>query len=167
MRQFVTCRAHACARLAQSASAKLERMQTLDPFMADTVTRKFHQIPISEKLGMKIQSLGLGEARISMPNERGYHGIFDSLHGGLLMTLADTTACVAILTQIGVDDVITTTDMNIRFLAPCLTDATAEAKIIKLGKSLVPVHVSLRDDKGREVAIAQVTYMRLGKMPSR
>ena len=144
-----------------------ESMQTLDPAITDVVTAKFHTIPISEKLNMKIQSLGVGEAHISMPNERGYHGIFDSLHGGLLMTLADTTACVAILTQVGVEDVITTTDMNIRFLAPCLTDATAEAKIIKLGKSLVPVHVSLRDAQKREVAIAQVTYMRLGKMPSR
>jgi acyl-coenzyme A thioesterase PaaI-like protein len=57
--------------------------------------------------------------------------------------------------------------MNIRFLAPCLTDVVAEAKIIKLGRSLVPVNVWLRDSNGREVALAQVTYMRLEKMPGR
>lgn len=142
-------------------------MPTLDSLMADAVTRKFRTIPISEKLHLRLHSLAVGEAVISMPHERQYHGIFESLHGGLLMTLADTTACVAILTQTGPDAVITTTDMNIRFLAPCLTDVTAEAKIIKFGKSLVPVHVNLRDASGREVAIAQVTYMRLEKMPSR
>jgi uncharacterized protein (TIGR00369 family) len=124
-------------------------------------------IPIYHSLNLRLDSLDTGEAVISMPHETKYHGIYESLHGGLLMTLADTTACVAILTRTGADAVITTTDMNIRFLAPCLTDATAEAKIIKFGKSLVPVHVSLRDAKNNEVAIAQVTYMRLNKMPAR
>lgn len=116
---------------------------------------------------MDITRLAMGEAELTMPNRVNWYGIFNSLHGGLLMTLADTAACIAILTRIGEEEVITTTDMNIRFLAPCLTDAMAEAKIIKFGRSLVPVNVWLRDTNGREVALAQVTYMRLEKIPRR
>jgi uncharacterized protein (TIGR00369 family) len=143
-------------------------MPTLAPDRADAVRAKFHSIPIAETLKYRIDALGEGEATLTMPHGgRAFHGIFESLHGGLLMTLADTCACVAILTMTGPDAVITTTDMNIRFLAPCLTDATAEAKIIKFGRSLVPVNVMLRDTSGREVALAQVTYMRLEKMPAR
>ena len=142
-------------------------MPQLDPAMADAVTRKLHSISISKTLDLEILRLGLGEATVSMPRRPDLNGIFDSLHGGLLMTLADTAACVAILTQSGPDAVITTTDMNIRFLAPCLTGAIAEAKIIKFGRSLVPVGVMLKDENGREVALAQVTYMRLEKMPGR
>ena len=142
-------------------------MSTLDPILDDAVTHKLRSIPIYDQLHLRLDRLGPGEAVVSMPHERQYHGIFESLHGGLLMTLADTAACVAILTLAGPDAVITTTDMNIRFLAPCLTDATAVARVIKFGRSLVPIQVSLRDAQGREVAIAQVTYMRLEKMPSR
>ncbi|MCH9025378.1 MAG: PaaI family thioesterase, partial [candidate division Zixibacteria bacterium] len=39
------------------------------------------------------------------------------------MTLADSAACFAIMTQTGPDQPLTTTDMNIRFLAPCLPEA--------------------------------------------
>lgn len=142
-------------------------MPPLDFATADAVTRKLKSIAIFDKLNLRLDALADGEATMSMPHDPACHGIFESLHGGLLMTLADTCACVAILTQTGADAVITTTDMNIRFLAPCLTDATAEARIIKFGRSLVPVSVMLRDANGREVALAQVTYMRLEKMPGR
>jgi uncharacterized protein (TIGR00369 family) len=142
-------------------------MPTLAADRADAVRAKFHSIPIADKLHLRLDALAEGEAIMSMPHSREYHGIFESLHGGLLMTLADTCACVAILTMTGPGAVITTTDMNIRFLAPCLSDVTAEAKIIKFGRSLVPVNVTLRDANKREVALAQVTYMRLEKMPTR
>jgi uncharacterized protein (TIGR00369 family) len=49
-------------------------------------------------------------------------------------------------------------DMNIRFLAPCLTDVTARARVIKLGRTLCPVAVDVFDANDRQVAIAQVSY---------
>jgi len=51
--------------------------------------------------------------------------------------------------------------MNIRFLAPCLTDVTAKARVIKLGRTLCPVAVDLFDETGRHAAVAQVTYILL------
>ena len=142
-------------------------MTELTPDIERSVRRRFDSIKITHTLHMTLLRLAVGHAQVSMPNDSGLHGIFDSLHGGILMTLADTTACAAILTRIAPDEVITTTDMNIRFLAPCLTDVTADANIIKFGRSLVPVNVVLRDAQEREVALAQVTYMRLDRMPSR
>ena len=47
------------------------------------------------------------------------------------MTIADSAACFAIFTKTGPEIPLTTTDMNIRFLAPCLSDVTAKAKVIK------------------------------------
>ncbi len=142
-------------------------MHELTPEIEQRVRQRFYAIKIMSTLRMQLTHLAHGEAALSMPNDAGLHGIFESLHGGILMTLADTAACIAILTRIAPDEVITTTDMNIRFLAPCLTDVTAEARIIKFGRSLVPVAVALGDITGREVALAQVTYMRLERMPSR
>ncbi len=77
------------------------------------------------------------------------------------MTVADSAACFAIFTLTGPGIPLTTTDMNIRFLAPCLTDVTAKARVIKLGRTLVPVSVDLFDATGKQVALAQVTYIRL------
>jgi acyl-coenzyme A thioesterase PaaI-like protein len=51
--------------------------------------------------------------------------------------------------------------MNIRFLAPCLTDVIAKSRGIKFGRTLCPVAVDLFDDTGRQVAVAQVTYILL------
>ncbi|HZU22909.1 MAG TPA: PaaI family thioesterase [Terriglobales bacterium] len=133
----------------------------------DPLLARSSQIAIFKAMEISISALGEGRATLTMPYERRYDGIFQSFHGGLLMTLADTAACIAVLTLAGPDAVITTTDMNIRFLAACTSGATAEARVIKFGRSLCPTEVMLRDTSGHEVAIAQVTYMRLEKMPSR
>ena len=112
-------------------------------------------------LQLRIGAIAEGQATLSVPYESKYDGIFESMHGGLLMTLADTAACVAILSLTGASTRIATTDMNIRFLAPCRSDATAVATVLKLGRTLCPVTVALHDASGIAIAVAQVTYMRL------
>lgn len=126
-----------------------------------------HNIPLFRTLHYRLDDLKPGEAVVTAPYTPDHDGIFRSFHGGLLMTLADTTACVAILSRTGPEQVMTTTDMNIRFLAPCNSDATARARLIKFGRTIVPCHVDLYDAKGTHVALAQVTYMRLERMPRR
>ncbi|MGC1106848.1 MAG: PaaI family thioesterase [Candidatus Acidiferrales bacterium] len=130
----------------------------------DTLQSRLAQIPIFETLRLRLGAIGEGTAELTAPYNPAYDGVFDSFHGGLLMTLADTAACVAVLTLAGAGAVITTTDMNIRFLVPCRSDATALANVIKFGKTLCPVSVEIRDASSVLVAVAQVTYiMRLEK----
>jgi uncharacterized protein (TIGR00369 family) len=132
-------------------------------FMSSTkkLEERLHQIPVFQKFRFEASNLKEGTATLTAPYDPTYDGIFNCFHGGLLMTLADTAACAALLTVVGADAVIATTDMNIRFLAPCRSEATAEAKIIKVGKTLCPVSVEVRDAQNLPVAVAQVTYMRL------
>ena len=122
---------------------------------------RLERIPIFAALNLEIRSITGDTATLYMPFRKELAGIFESLHGGLLMTLADTAACVAVLAATSANAIITTTDMNIRFVAPCLTGATGEARIIKVGRTLCPVSVNIRDDRSALVAVAQVTYMRL------
>lgn len=82
----------------------------------------------------------------------------DALQGRLL--------CVAVLSLAGADALITTTDMNIRFLAPCRSDVVAVAGVIKFGRTLCPVTIDLWDTSGTAIAVAQVTYMRLRSEPN-
>jgi uncharacterized protein (TIGR00369 family) len=132
--------------------------------IVDTLENRLAQIPVFSKLRYQLGTMKDGNASLTAPYDPAYDGVFNSFHGGLLMTLADTVSCVAVLTLAGANAAVTTTDMSIRFLAPCRSDATAEAKVIKFGKTLCPVSVEIRDAKGILVAVAQVTYMRLDKV---
>lgn len=139
----------------------------LDARFKETLLTRVRRIPIVDTLGIRIEEFSEGFCKAVVPHDLRYDGVFESFHGGLLMTVADSIACFAIMTQTGPDEPLTTTDMNIRFLAPCLTDVTAVAKVIKLGRTLCPVAIDLFDAKGVQVAVAQVTYMRLPKIPDR
>jgi len=138
----------------------------VDP-KGDDLLKRIRRIPIVDTLRIRMEEFGDGFCRAVVPHERRYDGVFESFHGGLLMTVADSVACFAIMTRTGSDQPMTTTDMNIRFLAPCLTDVTAVARVIKVGKTLCPVAIDLFDAQGKHVAVAQVTYMLLDKAPTR
>lgn len=131
------------------------------PDQESALLARIRKIPIVQTLEFQIIRFSDGYCEMQMPRSLKYDGVFESFHGGLLMTLADSTACFAILTRTGPDTRLTTTDMNIRFLAPCLTAVTAKARVIKFGRTLCPVAIDLFDDTGRHVAVAQVTYILL------
>jgi|SRR2546422_731854 len=124
-------------------------------------------VPIYATLGFREVTFRPGVCRAIVPRRTEYDGIFQTFHGGLLMTAADSAAALAVLTLAGAIAKITTTDMSIRFLAPALTDVVVEARVIKFGRTLVPLQVDLRSMDAKLVAIAQVTYMRLERITSR
>jgi uncharacterized protein (TIGR00369 family) len=137
------------------------------PELKNALLARINRIPIVQTLELEIVSFGDGTCETRVPRKRQYDGVFESFHGGLLITIADSTACFAILTRTGPDTRLTTTDMNIRFLAPCLTDVTARARVIKFGRTLCPVAVDLFDAQERKVAVAQVNYILLNHPPPR
>lgn len=129
------------------------------------IRERIAPIPVVSAMQMRIDELREGWCKALVPRDRRYDGIYNSYHGGLLMTAADSVACFAIMTLTGPEQHLTTTDMNIRFLAGCRSDVTVEARVIKLGRTLVPVEVDLFDEAGVKVAVAQVAYFRLEKAP--
>jgi len=141
-------------------------MEMLSPDLQNAILTRIKKIPIVDTLQLEILSLSDGYCEARAPRKLKYDGVFNSFHGGLLMTIADSTACFAIFTKTGPEAQLTTTDMNIRFLAPCLSDVTARAKVIKLGRTLCPVSVDLFDSANHHVAVAQVNYILLHPLPS-
>ncbi len=125
------------------------------------ILARIKSVPISEKLEMEILKLDDGYCEARVPHDKEYDGIFNCFHGGMLMTVADTIACWAVLTHSGPDTNTATTDMNIRFLAPCMSDVTARARVIKFGRTMCPVAVDLYDANEKHVAVAQVNYILL------
>ena len=83
-----------------------------------------------------------------------------TLSGPVMMSLADTSAWVAIMSQIGPVVLAVTTSLHIDFLRrPQLTDLMAKTRMLKLGSRLAVVDVDLYSRGETElVAKAQVTY---------
>lgn len=83
-----------------------------------------------------------------------------TLSGPTMMMLADTAAWMAILAQIGPVLLAVTTSLHIDFLRkPGITDLVARATVLKLGRKLAVVDVTMFS-RGSDavVAKAQVTY---------
>jgi uncharacterized protein (TIGR00369 family) len=140
-------------------------MRMLSAERKKEIAARAERVTIVQTLGMRIRDLGEGTCESFVERDRRFDGIFETLHGGILMTIADTTACWAILTVWGPRARLATTDMSIRFLAPCDTGVIAKARVIKAGRTLCPAAVEMYDTAGRHVATAQVTYIRLGDIP--
>jgi uncharacterized protein (TIGR00369 family) len=136
-------------------------MPALAPELEAALRSRMNDVPIFRSLGFSQLRVGTGCFECTVARNREYDGIFDSFHGGLLMTAADSAAAIVCLTLWGADSRITTTDMSIRFLAPARSDVKLFAQAIKPGRTLIPVIANLWRDDGVLVAVAQVTYMRL------
>jgi len=149
------------------AGVKRSEVDMLDEAAKNALMETIRPIPMVETLGMRFDAFDEGYCKVTVPRDLKYDGVFRSLHGGILMTIADSIACFAIMTITGPEQSMTTTDMSIRLLAPCLTDCVAEARTIKVGRTLCPCHVDLFDTRGTLVAVAQVTYMLLNRHPNR
>ena len=139
----------------------------IDAALEAAINDRITKIPIFHTLRMGTVTFDAGQCAFRVPRQSIYDGVFESFHGGILMTIADSAACFAVLTQTPAGQLLTTTDMNIRFLGPCLTDVDVKARVIKRGRLMCPVSVELFDTSSKLVAVAQVNYMLLDRMPSR
>jgi len=115
----------------------------LEQAFRDRIFERVSKIPIMSTMKLEVINLKAGYCELKAPRQKMYDGIYDSFHGGLLMTVADSAAAFALMTLTGPEARMTTTDMNIRFLAPCLTDLIVHAKVIKFGRTLSPMAIDL------------------------
>lgn len=136
----------------------------LDHQLLDRIISKSRTAPCIESLGIKVLTADVGACRIAARHDPAFDGVLPGFHGGMLANVTDCAAWFAIVTQTGPDERLVTSDLQIRYLAPCMGDVIAEARVIKLGRTLCPVTVNLFDTVGKHVAIATVTYIRVDNL---
>lgn len=80
--------------------------------------------------------------------------------GQALMSLADTAMVFAVCSAAGEYFPMTTVDQTIHFIRPAMrADVLAEARVVRLGKTMAYGSISLRTDGDeRPVAMAQTAY---------
>ena len=135
------------------------KSSTLDAQEIESMMKRINSVPITDTLNMRILRLDKGECEAHIPREKKWDGIFETFHGGILATIADSITCWAILTEIGSESNVATTDFNIRFLRPCKTGVRCYAKVIKVGRKMSIAEAKIFDDEDKLVAISQVNYI--------
>lgn len=133
----------------------------LDPARLAEIEAACRRAPCIASMGFRLLAAEPGICRLTAAKDARFDGLLPGFHGGMLAMAADCAAWYAIVTQTGPAEPLVTTDLFLRYLNPCLTDATVAARVIKLGKTLCPVQVDLFDAAGVAVATGVVTYMRV------
>jgi len=108
----------------------------------------------------EIEAVGPMTARMRLTPAERHLRPGGTISGPTMFMLADVAFYVAVLAMIGREPLTVTTNLSINFLRkPALADLVAEARILKLGRSLAVGDATLVSD-GVEapVAHASVTY---------
>jgi uncharacterized protein (TIGR00369 family) len=116
------------------------------------------EIPWAVDAGIELRSIDYGKVTLGMPYQERSIRPGGSISGPHMMMLADATMYAVVLSMVGKAELAVTTSFNINFLRkPTESDLTAEGKIIKLGKRLAVLEVSIFS-KEEIVAHATGTY---------
>ena len=87
-------------------------------------------------------------------------GVGDSVHGGILATLADIGVVSAVLSTCRAGEAMRgTCELNISYLRPAVGEmVVVDSRVIKKGRSLAVGDVDLTNEDGALIAKARVTY---------
>src|SRR6266849_3540382 len=118
--------------------------------------------PIARLLGFVLKSIEPGHAVFEMEADEGHHNPMATLHGGVYCDLADAAMGYAYGATLGDGETFTTIELKINFLrAVRKATLTAEARVVKAGRTLGYVECDVKDQTGRLVARATSTCIKL------
>lgn len=115
--------------------------------------------PFSSILGIEVLDIGHGFVRLRMPFSKRLTQPFGILHGGAIVSLADSAVAKALATLLSPDQKIAAIEIKCNFLAPIEKGVMiAEGKIIHKGNRISVGEVNIWNDGKRLVAKAMATY---------
>ncbi len=124
--------------------------------------RRFETNPLWGKIGITLEEARPGYARIALErNELVPSGIGGSIHGGILAALIDIAMLEATIPALEANEQPGgTADLNITYMRPTMTPRiTAEAAMIRKGKTLAVTEVEIKDDNGKLCAKGRTLYV--------
>src|ERR1700726_5336509 len=112
--------------------------------------------PIGRLLGFVVKSIEPGHAVFEMEADERHHNPMGTLHGGVYCALADAAMGYAYAATLGEGETFTTIELKINFLrAVRKATLTAEARVVKAGRTVGYVECDVKDQTGKLVARAE------------
>ena len=118
------------------------------------------RLPFNSHIGLHVARVHPDGVTLELRMRDEFRNMHGTMHGGLLATLADSAAGMAIHRVSGGARAITTVEMKINFFRPITGDrARARARVIRAGNTLCVCNVEVHDAAGNLAGAALVTYM--------
>jgi uncharacterized protein (TIGR00369 family) len=116
------------------------------------------KIPFSQHLGVKVDSLEKGKARLSMEIRPEFMTSWGTAHGGSILSLLDITLSMTARTLFDPPRSIMTIDLSTQFIGTATGTLRAEGRVTKAGQSTIFCEGEVRDGQGELVAKAIGTF---------
>lgn len=118
--------------------------------------------PIGQLLGLRIVRDEDGKAAVEFEATENHANPMGTLHGGVLCDLADAAMGVAYRSTLAPGESFTTLELKINFLRPVWKAILrAEARVVSAGNTVGLIECNISDARGRLVARASSTCLRL------
>lgn len=122
----------------------------------------YHQNPFTEYLHTKVVPTADGNVHLELKVEEEHTNLYGIIHGGVLMTLADTAsgaACLALNKKV----VTINLAMDFMHAVPLTTKIIATGRVLHDGRHTMTCESELKDEEGKLYAKAHGTFYVLGK----
>jgi len=124
--------------------------------------RERHCCPIGELLGMRAVLVKRDEAVVELDVTPAHANPLGTLHGGVFCDVADYAMGLAWRSGVDHGETFATVELKINFFRPFRTGrVTAEAKVIRRGRTIGYVECDVKDIAGKILARASSTCMTL------
>lgn len=118
--------------------------ETLAPDLLQRVRARFDRWPVTEGLGLEVEALEPGQARIRLPlSPRVQNGPRGNMNGGWLANVADMACAFALCTAFDGLMPFATSDLHYRYLEPAFGEVSAEAQVVRLSRSSAVIECRL------------------------
>jgi acyl-CoA thioesterase len=115
--------------------------------------------PFYQLLGMRIMEVRENYARLTVKIDKKHTQFLQTVHGGVVASLADSAAAWAVYGSNNFKGIPVTVEMKINFLKPVKSGKLiAEARNVHEGSRIFVTDVEVKNDKGILVAKSLVTY---------
>src|SRR5438477_9238208 len=125
-------------------------MPTILEFAQKMMRSEIQPPPISRFLGFVIKTIESGHAVFEMEVDESHHNPLGTLHGGIYCDLADAAMGYAYAVTLAEGETFTTVELKINFLRGVRKGRlTAEARVVKAGRTLGYVECDVKDQAGK------------------
>ena len=126
---------------------------------ASDVRERIRTSNTARQLGFVIEKAERGKVTLRMPVKALHKQVYGVVHGGVLAALADTAGGLATYMACPRGTRVATVEMKINFLEAVEAGTVfAEAEVVRRGRHIAVVDCDVRDDRGRLVTKALMTF---------
>jgi uncharacterized protein (TIGR00369 family) len=129
-------------------------MSEISPEVAEFVKK----IRFAEHLGVRIDSLDKGIARLSLEVKPEFTTSWGTVHGGAILSLLDITLSMSARTLYNPPRSIMTVDLSAQFIGTATGMLRAEGRVTHAGKSTIFCEGEVKNEKDELVAKAIGTF---------